>query len=94
MLTSGKKSSPNILNKMRFFRTSNIKLTLRTFSPAFEGIFKERSTILLARRGQYSAITIRVLALRILFLLQSWNVLKMDLSQFGERLVKSKVMPR
>ncbi|KAL9956108.1 hypothetical protein ACROYT_G037537 [Oculina patagonica] len=37
MLTRGRKSSPSIQNKMRFYHTSNIKLTLRTFSPAFEG---------------------------------------------------------
>lgn len=59
------------------------------FSPAFEGIFKEHFTILLARQEQSSAITNRVLALRILFLLQFWNVLKTDLSQSGEGLVKT-----
>ena len=89
MLTSGRKSSPSIQNKMRFYHTSNIRLTLRTFSPAFEGIFKQHFTILLARQEQSSAITNRVLALRILFLLQFWNVLKTDLSQSGEGLVKT-----
>ena len=68
---------------MRFYHTSNIRLTLKTFSPAFEGIFKEHFTILLARQEQSSAITNRVLALRILFLLQFWNVLKTDLSVWG-----------
>ena len=44
---------------------------------------------LLARQEQSSTITNRVLVLRISFLLLSWNVLKMDRCQSGERLVKS-----
>ena len=89
MFTSGRQSSPSIQNKMRFCRTSNTRLMLGTSSSAFEGIFKEHFTILLARLEQNSAIINLVSALRILFLELSWNVLRMDLSRFGGELVKS-----
>ena len=87
MFTGEKKSSPSIQNKMRFCRTSNTRLMLGTSSSAFEGIFKEHSTILLAHLEQNSAITNLVSALRILFLQLSWNMLRMDLSRFGGGLV-------
>lgn len=54
------------------------KVNVRDFSLAFEGTFKEHFMILLTRLEQNSAITNRVLALRILFPLLSWNVLKTD----------------
>ena len=56
MFTSARQSSPRIQNKMRFCRTSNTKLMLGTSSSAFEGIFKEHFTILLAHVEQNSAI--------------------------------------
>ena len=65
------------------------KVNVKDFFTRFRGDFQEHFTILLARQEQSSAITNRVLALRILFLLQSWNVLKTDLSQSGEGLVKT-----
>ena len=56
MFTSARQSSPSIQNKMRFCRTSNTELMLGTSSSAFEGIFKEHFTILLAHVEQNSAV--------------------------------------